>query len=312
MSDLRIAQNSDIINSKYYQVSKEKNSNVHYDDPIDKVEIKQKPENKKSKGIFKRVKAALAVLVISLNLSACQKPNEKSNNDINAGISASQSTDLDNYDNSNVVTYSAGYDSSPTDVTETTEEKSNLEDHIHAATVITTPHETIRYVYVPQGGTNEGDNYVEAEVKSGDTLKSIVNNYFAKINDDNVYPIALDQAKANSEMILNAINANSENNYEDVADIPKDVLINTSLNNTNETKTIKLVNSSFEDFAQNSDEISMTTFVDQERFISDNEYVVIDPNWNGETSDPSGYPTYNSVEEAILNNYRSTNAEKRH
>ena len=125
------------------------------------------------------------------------------------------------------------------------------------------------------------------------------------------FPRTLDQAKANATLVLDAANTYiGDILYEDVADVPSDVLLSAPLNPYNNDLDISLVNSTFEDFAPGSDDITMLTYVDQERFIPDNEYVIIDPNWTGGSSDPSGIPIYHSVEEAILNNYRSTNAEK--
>ena len=186
-----------------------------------------------------------------------------------------------------------------------------LEDHKHAATYITTPHDSIRYIYIPRGGNGEGSADVEIKLDSDDTYASVIKSNFGNINNDNIYPIALDQAKANAALTLEAANNHvGEVIYTDVADIPSDVLLNSPLNPQGRDLSLSLVNSTFEDFAPASDEITMTTFVDQERFIPDNEYVIIDPSWTGGTSDPTGVPIYRSVEEAVLNNYRSTNAER--
>lgn len=185
--------------------------------------------------------------------------------------------------------------------------------HTHSATVITTPHKSVNYIYVPRGGSNSGDLNVVVDLDDYSTLDTVVKENFAKINDNNVYSVALDQAKANSNMVLSTINKELGTNYTDVADIPSYELLNTPLNKEGaEGKAITLVNSTHEDFKMGNDGMSEIAYVNQEKFISDNPYVVIDPNWDGVTPDSEGRPIYKTVEDAVLSNYRTQKTEEDH
>lgn len=213
----------------------------------------------KKANIFKRFQLFLMSAILSFNAAACSQPADKNATNTQPEISQVETMQESNEDDF-TESYSPQWDDNE-DQTQSDENNSTLEDHIHAATVITTPHETIRYVYIPRGENENGENKPEIELSDSDTLSSVIKNNFAEINDDNIYPIALDQAKANSELVLRAVNAyDKSQTYYDVADIPAEILLNAPLNENNESDTLKLVISSHEDFAQSSDEISMTTF----------------------------------------------------
>ena len=252
--------------------------------------------NKKKKGLFAKISAGIATAAaIAGTLASCFIPK----------------------------TTTAPVDTTPAPIIQEVEQEGQvddelslydqLRDHTHTATVIRSSHGTRTYNYIPAGGKATESNVV-VQVEQGMTLGRLVDKYYS-VNENDLYSVALDQAKANAKFVLDAINKKmGDEIYGDVADIPSDVLLNTVLNTEKESdnKLMVLVNSRHEDFSvsHEDDPLNMTTYVDNETFVSDNEFVVINPQWDGETPDPSGKPVYRTVEEAILANYRSTDEEK--
>ena len=262
---------------------------------FDSVSFGDNNKKPKKKSLFKRIQLAIASLLLAFNTGCTTNTKTQAANQ--PETSFEQQVQKEDYGNN------------ATNVDKNNENVSiqdELEDHIHAATVITTPHETVRYIYVPKGGTGDGNNDVSV-IADNETLADIINENFASINDDNIYPIALDQAKANSEFVLTRINSATRENYDDVADIPADVLLNTKLcvDSKYANNEMSLVDSRYEDFADGTD-LSSGRYVDQQMFTSQVSDVTIDPNFEGESGDMvDGKPVYKSVEDAILANYRT-------
>ena len=72
-------------------------------------------------------------------------------------------------------------------------------EHVHVGTVIATPHGSKSYTYTPESSS--------AAINESSTLSDIVKENFKDANEDNTYSIALNQAKANSDFVLERINA---------------------------------------------------------------------------------------------------------
>ena len=157
-------------------------------------------------------------------------------------------------------------------------------EHVHVGTVIATPHGSQSRTYSP--------DVSEVEINEDTKLGDIVKNNFEGANDNNVYSIALNQAKANSELVLERVNAAGKEQYDDVADIPADVLLETDLYDKDSDKKLSLVDSYHEDFKSDTD-LTSTKFIDQETFTPKNFNVRIDPNI--EESDPEN-AVYKSLE----------------
>ena len=185
-----------------------------------------------------------------------------------------------------------------------TANNSTENEHVHVATVIATAHGTTEYVYEPSSASVE----LNSEEGGAQNLSDVVSQYFdAEADEQKAYAIALDQAKANSEFVLTRINSATRENYDDVADIPADVLLNTKLcvDSKYANNEMSLVDSRYEDFADGTD-LSSGRYVDQQMFTSQVSDVTIDPNFEGESGDMvDGKPVYKSVEDAILANYRT-------
>ena len=178
MTDLKVT-------SKIQQNQYNKKNGVNQTRPIntnsgsDTVSFNNNKKKLNPKSIFKRVQLAIASFLLAFNTGSVTTKAQTTNQ---AKTSIEQQVqNEDNYTRA---------------VANNTTLEDELENHIHAATVITTPHETVRYIYVPKGGTGDGNNDISV-IADDETLADITNGNFANINDDNIYPIALDQAKAN-------------------------------------------------------------------------------------------------------------------
>ena len=180
----------------------------------------------------------------------------------------------------------------------------NNPEHVHVGTVIATPHGSEENVYTPSQETAQ----IENDNHGVYNLSKIVDEYFDdEANPNKAYAIALDQAKANSELVLERVNAATGDNFDDVADIPAQILLSTPLYDETEgaNNELKLVDARYEDFAQESD-LSSARYVDQQLYSSDVSDITINPEFEGENGEMvNGAPVYKSVEDAILANYKT-------
>ena len=119
-------------------------------------------------------------------------------------------------------------------------------EHIHVGTLIATPHDTQEFVYEPDAKVA----FLSAEDGSVNTLASVVAAHFdTEADPQKAYAIALDQAKANSDLVLERINEKNGTSYDDVATIPQDVLLNTNIYSEKENvpNELVMVESRYED-----------------------------------------------------------------
>ncbi len=185
-------------------------------------------------------------------------------------------------------------------------ETNNAEDreHIHVGTVIATPHGTQELVYEPDADKAE----LKANDSEGTSLKDVVLQHFDENADDaTAYAIALDQAKANSDLVLERINEGRNDKFSDVASIPQYLLLNADLYSDKEgaVNELNIVESRYEDFEENSD-LTSARYVDKQLYTSDVSDVVINPDFDGENGEvQDGKQVYKSTEDAILALYKT-------
>ena len=93
------------------------------------------------------------------------------------------------------------------------------EEHVHVGTVIATPHGTQEFVYTPNSDTAK-----LSEDGSTNFMDIIKEHFDENADDKKAYAIALDQAKANSDVVLEKINM-----YKEQRDMPNYAILVHSL-----------------------------------------------------------------------------------